>query len=357
MASPAVDVPTKLANWLRMLSRGHGRESDDHDVISVAVGALPANVAAMGWEERRHGWDTAVSELIASAETLRAELLRVAEEPRPMSDLPARRAAQAAVEVFSGHVARLPRTRGRRRTRKLAALWENAAAMAHFHHRAVFADAEQLGFALLTQVLERGVPRGQRWQAFRDAATHAEQQLGRELYASGEMAAVLRAAKAVTANQASGNDIALAAAVQAFHDADADEPAPPATRPRSRRRVDRHDRGPIADQTELRYRMRVDLQEVHLEAALASTATSREARRRYQPWLEQTLQQLTASLPVADLELVAAEWRQRRGPDRPNPSWADVIIVEPIPRKPATRRWRRRHGDEPPPPLAAGDLP
>nr|EJI95785.1 hypothetical protein JVH1_6806 [Rhodococcus sp. JVH1] len=30
---------------------------------------------------------------------------------------------------------------------------------------------------------------------------------------------------------------------------------------------------------------------------------------------------------------------------------ADVIIVDPIPRQPATLWWKLVHGDEPPPPL------
>lgn len=308
----------------------------------------------MGWgAERRRRWDETVTDLVASAENLRVHLLRVAAEPRPQLDLPARRAAQVAVEVFFDHAARLPRARGRRRVRKLVAEWENAAAMTHFHHRAVFATAEQMGFALLTRLPEHGVPDGARWREFRDAHAHAEQQIMRELDASGEMAAMLRAAKAVTANQEAGNDVALAAAVQAFGD-HPDEPTIPAPTTRTRRRDGRRDRGPIADQVELRYRMQADHMDITLEGVLASTATCREAARRYQPWLDQTLEQLAAPLPVTELERIAGEWRHRRGPYQSDPSWADVIIVESLPRRPATRRWRLLHGDEPPPPLPPG---
>jgi hypothetical protein len=38
---------------------------------------------------------------------------------------------------------------------------------------------------------------------------------------------------------------------------------------------------PVADQIELRYRMRVDFQVIELEAMLAPTAAIREATRRY----------------------------------------------------------------------------
>lgn len=279
-----------------------------------------SNLAGMGWgANREHGWDEAVSELITSAQSLRAELLRVAAEASPLCDIPARRAAQAAAKIFWDCAARLPCTRGRRRTRKLVRLWENAAAMTHFHHRAVFADAELLGFELLTGLLEHGVPRGQRWQKLRDADTHAGQLIGRELTASGEMAAILRAAHAASANQESGNDIALAAAVKAFAEPGPEEPLASEAPSRPRRRGDPRDRGPIADQAELAYRMRVELEEIRLETILASTAATREAGRRYTPWLEQALQRLTAPLPVAELELIATDWRHRRDPYRPKP--------------------------------------
>jgi transposase len=39
---PVVDVPAKLAARVRLLSAGHGRKSDTHDAVSVAVAALGA---------------------------------------------------------------------------------------------------------------------------------------------------------------------------------------------------------------------------------------------------------------------------------------------------------------------------
>ena len=39
---PVVDVPAKLAARVRLLSAGHGRKSDAHDAVSVAVAALGA---------------------------------------------------------------------------------------------------------------------------------------------------------------------------------------------------------------------------------------------------------------------------------------------------------------------------
>lgn len=312
----------------------------------------------MGWG-RGESWDSAVVELVASAEEFRAALLRVAEEPWPTMDVEARRAARPPSRMFWNRVSGLPRAVGKRRIRKLAVLWENAAAMTHWHHRRMFADAEQLGFTLLTQLPELGLPRGHQWLEFRDAHKHAEHLIDRELHSSGEHAAVMRAATAFNAHHEAGSEAALAAAVAAAAagpDPDAEkrdlDKKPPSAR--RRRRPGPRDRGPVADQAELRWRIRGDLSALRLEAALISGPMEREAGRRFEPWLTDTLRRLDTPLPVSELQQIADEWRERRHPYHEDPQWADVLIVEPIPRQPATRRWRWRHGDEPPPPLARG---
>lgn len=72
------------------------------------------------------GWDTVVSGLIISTRVPRGQRLRVAGEPRPVVNLPARRYAQAAARIFWDAAARLPRSYGRRRTHESVVLSENA---------------------------------------------------------------------------------------------------------------------------------------------------------------------------------------------------------------------------------------
>lgn len=317
----------------------------------------------MGWGSGcEQSWSGAVAELVAAAQAFRAALLRVAEEAWPTMDVQAREAAQAASRMFWDAVSGLPAAVGTRRTRKLAILWENAAAMTLWHHRSVYADAEQLGFTLLTQLPEMGVPRGRRWLEFRDANKHAEHLIDRELRSTGQRGAVMRAAEAFNSRREAGSEAALAAAVAAaaadppVTDTDKTHPHKTTWPARRRRRTGPRDRGPIADQAELRWRIRADLSNLRLEGALIGGPIEREAGRKFEPWLTDTLISLDEPLPVSELQQIADEWRQRRHPYRHDPEWADIIIVDPIPRQPVTRRWRRRHGDEPTPPLSEGQV-
>ncbi len=77
---------------------------------------------------------------------------------------------------------------------------------------------------------------------------------------------------------------------------------------------------------------------------------ARDARAHLLPRLERTLATLDTPHTVAALEEIAAQWRQRRAVYRDNHDWADVIIVDPIPRRRASWWWRLVHYDEPPPP-------
>lgn len=315
-------------------------------------------MAGVNWgTARKQLWCSAVVDLAAAAATFRAALLRVAEEPWPAVDLSARRDAQAVSKEFWRCVNGVPRGAGRRRVRRLAVEWENAAAMTLWHHRAVYARAERLGFALLTQLPEAGAPKGAQWLEFRDAHRHATELLDREMCSNGDLASIMRAANAFNAHQKAGDDAALAAAVAAANDPDANDPdandpdVVESPRPTRRRRYQSKDRGPIADQAELRWRISRDLATLHMEEVFGGGADIREAGRLYRPWLEDILTRLEQPLPVSQLELIAAQWRERRDPFRDDPQQADVLIVEPIARQPVTRRWRRRHGDEPTPPL------
>jgi hypothetical protein len=251
----------------------------------------------------------------------------------------ARASARAASESFWACVARLPSTR--RGARRLAERWEGAAAMAYWHRREVFRDAEELGFSLIAHLIHRGCSRGQ-WLEFTDACDHATAVLDRQMRSSGEHQAVLRAAQRFTAHRAEGEDVALRAAADAFADARPPQPGDADTR------KSLHQRGPFADQTELRWRMGCDATSLGFQNALAGDASSREADRRYLPWLEQTLDALHDPMTTTELDAIAAQWRTRRAEFLDNPTWADVIIVEALPRKPTTRWWRLWHGNEPP---------
>jgi hypothetical protein len=35
-----LDVPAKLAAWVRVYSRGHGRKTDKHDAVSIGLAAI-----------------------------------------------------------------------------------------------------------------------------------------------------------------------------------------------------------------------------------------------------------------------------------------------------------------------------
>ncbi|SEC24535.1 hypothetical protein SAMN04490220_1151 [Rhodococcus jostii] len=79
---------------------------------------------------------------------------------------------------------------------------------------------------------------------------------------------------------------------------------------------------------------------------------TREAERHLVPWLKLACETLDSPMSIDGLEDVAAQWRERRRPYMlAAADQADVIIVDPIPRLPATLWWKLVHGDEPPPPL------
>jgi hypothetical protein len=94
--------------------------------------------------------------------------------------------------------------------------------------------------------------------------------------------------------------------------------------------------------------MGCDATSLGFQNALAGNASSREAQRRYLPWLEQTVAELHQPMTTTELDAIAGQWRTRRAEFLDNHTWADVIIVEPLQRKPTTRWWRLWHGNQPP---------
>jgi hypothetical protein len=229
-----------------------------------------------------------------------------------------------------------------RRARKLAIGWEHAAAMAYWHRREEFRGAEEQGFALLTRLPTHRWSR-RHWREFTDTLAHASALLDRNLRTSGAHDALLRAARTDTAGRVDDHT-ALRAAAHAF--AERDSPPPTRTQPHRPNR-----RGPLADQCELRWRISTDALTLRFGTVLGGGPTRREASRRYLPWLTETLEALNHPMATTELQSVATQWRERRGEFFPDSDWADVIIIEPLARRPTTWWWRLWRGDEPRPPI------
>jgi len=114
----------------------------------------------------------------------------------------------------------------------------------------------------------------------------------------------------------------------------------------------------IKDQADLRWLLSQDWQWLMIQAAMLATARSAGADRHYLPWLSDALKRLR-SLPVAELEKIAEQWRERRSRYFDNQP-PEFILVELLPRRPSTWWWRRWHrADEPLPLLgsAGSDSP
>ncbi|NKS71619.1 hypothetical protein GS531_00055 [Rhodococcus hoagii] len=109
-------------------------------------------------------------------------------------------------------------------------------------------------------------------------------------------------------------------------------------------------RSPIADQAELRWRMQCEATTIRVSNTFtSSTASTRQAARHLLPWLDKTVRSLATPMSTPDVVEIAAQWREARAPYTQDPDWADLIIVDPIPRQPPTLWWRLVHGDEPAP--------
>nr|WP_271209317.1 hypothetical protein [Rhodococcus wratislaviensis]GLK33820.1 hypothetical protein GCM10017611_06630 [Rhodococcus wratislaviensis] len=241
---------------------------------------------------------------VAAAQQLRAALI-------PLAECDPERRARMDGEVFEH--ARQARTRFlssasglARRERKLAAHWENAAALRYRHGRDAFGGAEDLGNRLISNLAGGRRPTLREIHELEDACAHAcalDRRQRSELYGTSRFSG----SRSTT-------------------------------------------RSPIVDQAELRWRIRRDLTGLTLENALAGTGTTREAERHLAPWLKQAAAALDTPMSIEGLEDIAAQWRARRAPYMlANPDWADVIIAPPIPRTRPSWWWKLTRGEEPPP--------
>ncbi|MDF3312179.1 hypothetical protein P3H15_45240 [Rhodococcus sp. T2V] len=193
-----------------------------------------------------------------------------------------------------------------RRERKLADHWENAAVLRYLHGRDAFAGAEELGNRLISHLAGGWRPTVREIHELEDACVHACT-LDRRQHPE-----LLRTARSSGSRSTT--------------------------------------RSPIVDQAELRWRIRRDLTRLTLENALAGTGTTREAERHLAPWLTHAAAVLDTPMSIDGLEDIAAQWRGRRAPYMlANLDWADVIIVEAIPRVRRSWWWKLTHGEEPPP--------
>lgn len=113
---------------------------------------------------------------------------------------------------------------------------------------------------------------------------------------------------------------------------------------------------PLADQVELRWRMAVDVTTLRLLRTMGGSPIDTAALT----WIERAvLDELREPRPVAELRMIAAEWRRRRRKALPGEGqdWAEVMIVGPMDRPAPSRWWRWRRGEEPTPPRSCGPGP
>jgi hypothetical protein len=167
-----------------------------------------------------------------------------------------------------------------RRARRLARYWENAAALAYWHHNDEYQAAEELGARLLAELPARGC-RATAVRDLQDACDEAQ-----ELYERnhpGELDALLKLAgglDTVSKNQTSADS--------ANEPHDTPPPEDGATTGGQRRsfrrspdRASRRARSPLADQAELIQRMEAERTSLRLESILGDS--SGRAMRRYDP--------------------------------------------------------------------------
>lgn len=129
-----------------------------------------------------------------------------------------------------------------------------------------------------------------------------------------------------------------------------DEP-PTSTAIRARCRRTRTARGrptsPLADQAELRWRLSSDAEVLHQEHALGLDET--DERKDLLRWLDDVVGRLAGAHDLAELRLIAVDWRARRRQAFSDDWWADVAIVAPMRRPAPSLWWRLRYGEEPMP--------
>jgi len=287
------------------------------------VAVVPTKVEAMSQ------LDPAIEPLLRCAQELREAFERVklaAHSGDSEAWSACRISAQPISGRFNGLVRGLPWWR-ERRVRRVAGCWYDAAVAALWYRLAAFDDAEQAAYQALQRAAcgewtrrDMLVLRGK----IQDAQVEDDYQ-NRDLNQ-----AVLQLAKGYNA-AVTGKPYEEPAAV-------APRSPPPLT---------------IKDQVDLRWLLSQDWQWLMIQATMLATARSASAGRHYLPWLSGAFKRLSSTLPVAELEEIAEQWRERRSRYFDNQP-PEFILVELMPRRPSTWWWRRwHHADEPLPLLGS----
>ena len=245
----------------------------------------------------------ALAAYVAAAQQLRAALI-------PLTECDPERRARMDGEDFER--ARAARTRFLasasglgRRERTLATRWENAATLRYQHGREAFGHAEDLGNRLISTLADGRRPTLREIHELDDACAHACALDRRQ-----------RSEMPCTPKFSEGRSTT---------------------------------RSPIVDQAELRWRIRRDLTALTSRTRSPAPAPPARGERHLAPWLGHAAATLDTPMSIEGLEDIAAQWRERRAPYLLANDWADVIIAEPIDRRPASWWWKLTRGEEPPP--------
>lgn len=296
---------------------------------SPNVAVVPTKVEAMPQ------LDPAIELLLRCAQELREVFERVklaAHSGDSEAWSACRIAAQPIAGRFNDLVRGLPWWR-ERRVRRVAGYWYDAAGAALWYRLAAFDDAEQAAYQAL-QRAARGEWTRRDMLVLRGKIQDA--QVEDDYQNQDRNQAVLQLAKNYNA-ALKGKPYQEPATV-----------APQSPAPLT-----------IKDQVDLRWLLSQDWQRLMLQATMLATARSASADRHYLPWLSDAFKRLSSTLPVAALEEIAEQWRERRSRYFDNQP-SEFILVELLPRRPSTWWWRRwHHADEPLPLLgsAGSDSP
>ena len=250
----------------------------------------------------------------------------------------ARIAAQSSVAGFDQLVR--AHLRWGRRDRRLVMVWLHIAGDRYFYWMDEFVEAEERAWSLLEQLPTRGCS-GAALRDVRDLAHHARDVW--DVAHQGEIAALTRVAGAFNELRKTDADQMGAPRTEAreFQHPDTGDERPSRTGRAPRTRPQQAERSPLVDQAELRRRIAGDASSIRIGATLSGGWPWRRATRFVLPWLEQTLHTLEQPLTAPALEILAAEWRQRRSVHCDvftNPDWADVVIADPATRPPESGR-------------------
>jgi len=240
------------------------------------------------------------------------EVKRHCADPRGEALADAGAAARELLSEFATLRRDMPRSHGT--LRSVAGRWHEVAVDALWYRMAAFDTAEQIAFEAMTRIVAGEWGRAEA-VALRDSVEDARVQNDYDF----------RDVRQVVLQLGDGFN-----AAQQGQPMNRSKPA--AAAPLT-----------IKDQADFRWLLCSEMRLLRVQAALVGlTVRSSSGARNYLPWLAETLRRLDSPLPVAELEFIAALWRERRGPFTDGPA-QEFILVEPLPRRRRSTWWWRRH--------------